>query len=573
MARAWNDVLLDAIRNDRPVPTVHARNLFHVSAAMYDAWAAYDESARGYFVDAGAATVDRITVGATPAVIDARRVDTISTAAWVVLTERYKNSAETTLESFDNVLAEYCLDRPQRRAREGTAQALGLRIGHAVLAQTIDDGSLEAKGYEADPWDMANPALAVDRVGTSMADPNRWQPLEFPSPPDAEDPNERIVQAFTTPHWGSVVSFAMDDLPDPMPIDPGTPPLLGDLDDADFKEAVLDVIEFSSVLDANNGVLLDASPNQRGANTLGADDGIGYAVNPIAGNPYEPNIVPLGDYGRVLAEFWADGPQSETPPGHWNTLANEVSDHPELEHRSAETGEPVDRLEWDVKLYFALNGALHDAAVAAWGSKAVYDYVRPVSMIRYLGGNGQSSDPLGESYDPEGLPLQSGLVEVITEESSAAGGHHEALADHIGEIAVRSWTAPGDEPVQWILATQWLPYQESTFVTPSFPGYVSGHSTFSRAAAVVMTRYTGSEFFPGGLGGFTIEPGWLKFDEGPTQPITLQWATYYDAADEAGLSRLYGGIHVAVDDYGGRIMGATCGELAYDKALDYFDPA
>jgi len=573
VARAWNDVLLDAIRNDRPVPTVHARNLFHVSAAMYDAWAAYDESARGYFVDAGAATVDVNTVGATPAVIDARRVDTISTAAWVVLTERYKNSAETTLESFDNVLAEYCLDRPQRRAREGTAQALGLRIGHAVLAQTIDDGSLEAKGYEADPWDMANPALAVDRVGTSMADPNRWQPLEFPSPPDAEDPNERIVQAFTTPHWGSVVSFAMDDLPDPMPIDPGTPPLLGDLDDADFKEAVLDVIEFSSVLDANNGVLLDASPNQRGANTLGADDGIGYAVNPIAGNPYEPNIVPLGDYGRVLAEFWADGPQSETPPGHWNTLANEVSDHPELEHRSAETGEPVDRLEWDVKLYFALNGALHDAAVAAWGSKAVYDYVRPVSMIRYLGGNGQSSDPLGESYDPEGLPLQSGLVEVITEESSAAGGHHEALADHIGEIAVRSWTAPGDEPVQWILATQWLPYQESTFVTPSFPGYVSGHSTFSRAAAVVMTRYTGSEFFPGGLGGFTIEPGWLKFDEGPTQPITLQWATYYDAADEAGLSRLYGGIHVAVDDYGGRIMGATCGELAYDKALDYFDPA
>jgi len=127
--------------------------------------------------------------------------------------------------------------------------------------------------------------------------------------------------------------------------------------------------------------------------------------------------------------------------------------------------------------------------------------------------------------------------------------------------------------VRWILATEWLPYQAPSFVTPSFPGYVSGHSTFSRAAAEIMTQYTGSEFFPGGLGGFTIEPGWLKFDDGPTEPITLQWATYFDAADEAGLSRLYGGIHVAVDDYGGRIMGATCGELAWAKATSYFDPA
>ena len=77
-----------------------------------------------------------------------------------------------------------------------------------------------------------------------------------------------------------------------------------------------------------------------------------------------------GDYARVLAEFWADGPSSETPPGHWNTVANEVSDSPGFEHRigGQRTGS-LDRLEWDVKLYLALNGAVHDAAVAAWGVK------------------------------------------------------------------------------------------------------------------------------------------------------------------------------------------------------------
>ena len=54
-----------------------------------------------------------------------------------------------------------------------------------------------------------------------------------------------------------------------------------------------------------------------------------------------------------------------------------------------------------MKLYFALNGAVHDAAIAAWGVKGYYDSARPISMIRYMGGKGQSSDPDGPAYDPE----------------------------------------------------------------------------------------------------------------------------------------------------------------------------
>ena len=76
-----------------------------------------------------------------------------------------------------------------------------------------------------------------------------------------------------------------------------------------------------------------------------------------------------------LAEFWADGPKSETPPGHWNVIANQVADSPGFELRIGGQGPVVDRLEWDVKTYFALNGAVHDAAVAAWGAKGYYDYV------------------------------------------------------------------------------------------------------------------------------------------------------------------------------------------------------
>ncbi len=228
-------------------------------------------------------------------------------------------------------------------------------------------------------------------------------------------------------------------------------------------------------------------------------------------------------------------------------------------------------------MYLALNGAVHDAAIAAWGAKSHYDYVRPISMIRWMGGLGQSSDPALPAYHPDGLPLEPGQVELINAESSAPGQRHEHLADHVGEIAILAWTgnpADGDADsggVDWIRAVEWVPYQLSTFVTPSFAGYVSGHSTFSRAAAEVLAEMTGTEYFPGGLGSWTVPAGSLEFETGPDQDVELQWATYFDAADQAGISRLYGGIHVEADDLGGRVMGARCGRDAWASAQRYWD--
>ena len=125
--------------------------------------------------------------------------------------------------------------------------------------------------------------------------------------------------------------------------------------------------------------------------------------------------------------------------------------------------------------------------------------------------------------------------------------------------------------VGWILGADWIPYQRETFVTPPFAGYISGHSTFSRAAAEVLAQFTGSEFFPGGLGEFLAPANnFLVFESGPTKTVKLQWATYYDASDEAAVSRLYGGIHPSVDDLPGRIIGSRIGLSAFKKALTYF---
>jgi hypothetical protein len=198
-------------------------------------------------------------------------------------------------------------------------------------------------------------------------------------------------------------------------------------------------------------------------------------------------------------------------------------------------------------------------------------------MIRYLGARGQSSDPDGPSYDPEGLPLEPRLVEVVTRESSAPGGRHEVLADNLGEIAIRTWAGFPEDPVaehsgvRWIRAADWVPYQLPTFVTPAFAGYVSGHSTFSRAAAEVLTAFTGSSFFPGGLYELPVPAGSLKVEQGPSTDLTLQWATYFDAADAAGISRLYMGIHVSADDFAGRRTGARCGRDAWELAQRFFE--
>jgi hypothetical protein len=189
---------------------------------------------------------------------------------------------------------------------------------------------------------------------------------------------------------------------------------------------------------------------------------------------------------------------------------------------------------------------------------------------------GQSSDSTAMSYHPGGMPLVPGHLELVLPGDPLAGAGDE----NIGKIKVFAWRGPEwiTDPdvdyagVDWILAENWWPYQRPSFVTPPFAGYVSGHSTFSRAAAEVLTLLTGDPYFPGGLGEFHAPKNdYLVFEQGPSVDMSLQWATYRDASDQASLSRIWGGIHPPVDDIPGRIIGQEIGPEAFAFAKEYFD--
>lgn len=551
VARVWDEVWLDAIRRDLPSPTVHARNLFHLSVAMWDAWAAYDPVARGVVVDEDATAGD----------VDAARDEAISYAAYRVLLWRagFETGMQATFDDLTGTMRTLCFD-PDVATTEGDAPAaLGNRIADAVIAWGAEDGANEPIGYADPERREVNPPLVLGQPIPPTVDPDRWQPLSL-AVAIAQNglPVAAGVQRFQGAVWGRVRSFGLPTATDFLPIDPGPAPTL--LDPATreaFRDGVLAVLAASASLDPRAAARLRTDPGAIGDNPLGSDAGDGHATNPATGAAYAVREVLGGDFGRALTEYWADGPHSETPPGHWNVVANAVSDElPEL--RIAGAGAPVDRLEWDVKLYLALNGALHDAAIAAWGVKRAYGTSRPITVIRWMADHGQSSDPSLPRYDPLGLPLADGLVRLAAD----------------GTVEVRAWTR-GDDPdrpgrAAWIPGTSWLPYQAPTFVTPAFPGYVSGHSTFSRAAAEVLTSFTGDPFFPGGIWETVVSPGDLRTDLGPTETVTLSWATYFDAADAAGRSRILGGIHFPWDDYAGRRLGQTCGRDAWALALRYF---
>jgi len=574
VARRWDEQALNAIRLDLPRPTVHARNLFHLSAAMWDAWAAYDGVARGVFVDERHRAADT----------ERSRRAAVSYAAFGVLSRRYRAAVggAQTLACLRAVMTDLGYDPLDTHDVSTPAEAddpiaLGNRIAHHILSVTHDDGANEAADYaDTTAYVSPNEPLVYDSPGTTMVDPNVWQPLNLAV---AATQNGIVlpsgVQTYIGAQWGDVTPFAMKRASRAVAWhDPGAPPRVG----PEMKRWLTEVIAKTAELDTGDPTMIDLSPGAMGNNSLGANDGRGFRQNPVTGKPYARNAVLRADFARVMAEFWADGPKSETPPGHWNVFANMVSDTPGFEKRLFGKGRPLDALAWDVHVYLALNGAVHDAAITAWDNKRRLATSRPICLIRWMGAKGQSSDPKGPSYDADGLPLVPGLIEVITKESSAKGERHERLAFYVGQVAVRGWRGePGDRESEeggatWMRAVDWIPYQRRNFVTPAFPGFISGHSTFSRAGAEVLTALTGSPYFPGGLAEYVAKAGaFLKFEKGPTADVRLQWAAYGDAADQAGQSRLWGGIHLAPDDFVGRKLGYRVGRDAVAHAARYFD--
>jgi hypothetical protein len=219
----------------------------------------------------------------------------------------------------------------------------------------------------------------------------------------------------------------------------------------------------------------------------------------------------LTDKEKMIAEYWADGPSSETPPGHWCLFGQFISirDHHTLDD--------------DAKMFFALANGLFDASIAAWDAKRVYDSVRPITAVRFL-------------YDGK---------------------------------QVKAWNR--FKGTQAMDGKDWQPYQPPVMgSTPNFPEYISGHSTFSAAAAEILKRFTGSDAFGASTtflrGRSKVEPGMT-----PQTTLTLSWATFSDAANQAGDSRRFCGIHFLEGDMEGRRTGRLVGEEVWKKAAAFID--
>ena len=230
----------------------------------------------------------------------------------------------------------------------------------------------------------------------------------------------------------------------------------------------------------------------------------------------------LTDEQKLIAEFWEDPGGTSFPPGTWMTFGQFVS---------ARDDNTVDE---DAQMFFALGNAVFDAGIATWESKRYYDYARPVRTIRALGELG-----------------------LIGEFNSELGGY-----------AVEAWGGPG-QGTQTILASDFITYQTpDDHPSPPFAEYTSGHSAFSAAGAEILQSFTGSDDF----GGFiNFEPGESRFEPEitPEEAVTLEWSTFSEAADEAGISRIYGGIHFDEGDLNGRLLGTEVGEAVWDRAQFY----
>jgi uncharacterized protein DUF6851/vanadium-dependent haloperoxidase-like protein len=329
-----------------------------------------------------------------------------------------------------------------------TASGLGTICAKAVTDFRHGDGANQLGDLHPGPYtDYTGyvPVNTVDRIN----DPNRWQPLEF-----CDGKGGFVSPAYVAPHWGHVVPFALTSW------------------DQFRLEGPKQYPEGRYHAQAEEILQLNAH---------------------------------ITDEQKMIAEYWADGPRSELPPGHFTLFAEFVSNR---DHHSFDD---------DVKMFFILGNAELDAGIAVWGAKRAYDSERPITAIHFL--------KAGKSV-----------------------------------LAYVPFKGP-----QVIDGKDWMPYQPCNFVTPPFPEYPSGHSAFSAAGAEILKRFSGSDVFGGSV---TFKPGSGRVEPGfaPAHQVTLSWATFSEAADQAGLSRRLGGIHFEDGDLDSRRLGRLVAGAVWDRA-------
>ena len=458
----WNDAFLQGVRESRLGPPMVARALAIGHACIYDAWAAYDNKAVGTRLGGSLrrpASERRL----------ANMTRAISYAAYRAAVDLFPGSVASV---FDPLMRSLGYEASDLSTDTTTPTGIGNVAAQAVLDFHHRDGANQLgdepggilgvaysdyTGYTRanDPMD-----LRVPFDPTTVHDPSSWQPLRY-----VDGGGSVVTPGFVGAQWHRVSTFALE---------PGS--LRSSTGPARFG---------SSEYIAQARALIDLSAS-------------------------------LTDEHKMIAEYWADGPHSELPPGHWNLFAQFVS-------RRDHQGVHEHGIERDTKLFFALTSAVSDAGCCAWDNKRAFNSVRPITAIRVLF-RGQD---------------------------------------------VRAWGGPY-QGTKLIDGAAWLPYQPTTFPTPPFPEYSSGHSNFSAAGAEILKRFTHSDRFGGSAtlprGSSRVEPGAV-----PAADLTLSWATFSDAANEAGISRRYGGIHFEQGDLDARATGRIAAEAVWARARDYWE--
>lgn len=618
--KKWTDQLLFTAAEDGQGPTIQIRNMFHTLGGMYDAWAAYDNKEQTYFLGktkAGKEITFNSKFYDKKLHVDSLRAIAINYTAFRILYSHYKEygskgrTIDPMIDLFESLGGD--INNVDSDYMNGKPEALGNYIAERIIEYGLNDGSREEDRFENYYYNKVNQDLRPDLPGVQqLNDPNRWQAINIDPYLDIKGPdhsltpwNRLLVRGngdFLTPYWGEVIPFALNEKNKEIKsnsigeynlyFDPGSPSLFK-LENPKASEAYKWgfslVLNWSSYMDSSQKEIWDVSPRgitenyipktleefQEYYHVMGNNLNRKKTRNPITNKYYPENKVKKSDYIRTIAEFWVDAVNTPSPPGHWLQFLVNVSYTEGFQRKWKGKGKSLNQLEWDAKSFFFLSGTLHDAAIACWSAKGYYDYVRPITAIRYLGSLGQSSDKDLPNYHPNGLALIPNKIELVKKNDPLVGKNKE----HLHKIKVMAWRGPeaikntktDTAGVGWILAENWWPYQRYSFTTPPFAGYVSGHSTFSLAGAEVLTYITGSPYFHGGLETFTAnKKTFLEFEDGPSEDVTLQWATYYDAAVETCLSRVWGGIHPPIDDIRGRELGEKVAKNAIQYAEKFF---
>ena len=355
---------------------------------------------------------------------------------------------------FDGMMFDLAYDPSNVTTDPTTPEGVGNVAAAAVLTFRHHDGSNQLGDLAPGAYSDYTGYQSVN-TPTQINDPNRWQPLNVPDGQGAV-----TAQKFIAPHWGNVLPFALTS-------------------GAQFRPSSVPNLYPTAGYTTQAQEIIDLSAN-------------------------------LTDEQKTIVEYWADGPGTELPPGHWARIGQFVA---RRDHHT---------IDDDAKMFFALTNALLDASIAVWDCKRAFDYVRPITAIRFLMAGQQ----------------------------------------------IKAWAGPY-KGTQTISGEQWQAYQTGVQPTPAFPEFSSGHSAFSAAGAEVLKAFTGSDMFGDAVtlkaGSSGVEPGAV-----PAADITLSWPTFSAAADQAGMSRRYGGIHFREGDLQSRAMGRLIGAQAWAKAQSYF---